>query len=400
MSKARKNEKIEEEEEEAYEESPKEDSIAEFPAIVLPKPISEKADNLSDRHKLTDKERKQLMEILNAQYLKNIVNAGEAVGMVAAQSLGEPGTQLTLRTKHYAGAAEVSVGSGIQRVEEIVDGRTRAKYPVMTIKLIEALKKDKKKAEALAKNLIDIRVDDVVTAEEDFDKKMITLTLREERMKEKGLDPKEMLGKVKENVEKGNVAKRANTLQISFAKNSKLRDIRKVLLKLMNKRISGIAGIEKTIVVEDKETREYVIKTRGTNLKAVLRMEEIDVRYTTTNDIAEIARVLGIEAARYCIANELHGTLKENNIAVDIRHIMLIADLITFTGEIAGTVRTGIIRSKESPFAKAAFEETANHLLDAAFKGEKELLLGVVENIIVGQPIRIGTGTVKLIMKE
>lgn len=399
MPKAKKSEN-KEDEEEVIEEMSKEESVAEFPKLGLPKPIIDKAESISEKHKLNDKEKLELIEILNKQYFKNVVNAGEAVGMVAAQSLGEPGTQLTLRTKHYAGAAEVSVGSGIQRVEEIVDGRTRAKYPVMTIKLIDALKNDRKKADALAKNLIDIRVDDVVTAEEDFDKKMIVLTLREERMKEKGLDPEEMLGKVKDNVEKGDVAKRGNTLQISFAKNSKLRDIRKFLLKLMNKRISGIAGIEKTIVIEDKNTGEFLIKTRGTNLKAVLRMEEIDIKNTTTNDIAEIAKVLGIEAARYCIANELHNTLKENNIAVDIRHIMLIADLISFSGEIAGTVRTGIMRAKESPFAKAAFEETANHLLDAAFKGEKELLLGVVENIIVGQPIKIGTGTVKLIMKE
>jgi len=97
---------------------------------------------------------------------------------------------------------------------------------------------------------------------------------------------------------------------------------------------------------------------------------------------------------------ELSRVLKENNIAIDVRHIMLLADLMTFDGSIRGIVRTGITREKSSPFARAAFEETVKHLLDAAFAGQLETLDGVVENIIVGQPIKVGTGLVNLVMKS
>jgi DNA-directed RNA polymerase subunit A" len=99
------------------------------------------------------------------------------------------------------------------------------------------------------------------------------------------------------------------------------------------------------------------------------------------------------------VVEELKKVLDDNGINVDIRHIMLLADLMTWSGEIKGIVRTGITKGKASPFARAAFEETTKHLLDAAFKGEVETLNGVVENIIVGQPIKVGTGIVELIMK-
>ena len=136
------------------------------------------------------------------------------------------------------------------------------------------------------------------------------------------------------------------------------------------------------------------------NLKTIIKMPEVDGARTTTNDIKEIGRVLGIEAARNAIVKELHDVLVvRNDINVDIRHIMLLADLMTYDGDVKGIVRSGITRGKTSPFARAAFEETTKHLLDAAFKGEREMLQGVVENIIVGQPIRVGTGIVKLVMK-
>ena len=170
------------------------------------------------------------------------------------------------------------------------------------------------------------------------------------------------------------------------------------LVKILRKRVQGISGIEKTIVTE--KNGEPVIQTAGTNLKAILRKKEIDETRTTTNDIAEIAKVLGIEAGRRAIVDELYKTLDENDIRIDIRHIILLADVVSFSGEIKGTVRTGIMREKTSPFARAAFEETVKHLLNAALQGEREELQGVVENIIVGQPVKVGTGRVELVMKR
>ena len=187
-------------------------------------------------------------------------------------------------------------------------------------------------------------------------------------------------------------------LIIQFPKEFSLLKIRNEVLKLMRKKLQGVTGIEKTIVVE--ENGEYIIRTLGTNLKAMLKRKEVDSYRTTTNDVMEISKVLGIEAGRAAIVNELCKTLAENDIKVDTRHLLLIADVLTFAGEIRGTVRTGVMRFKSSPFARAAFEETVKHLFDAALYGETEPLQGVVENIIVGLPVKVGSGRVELIMKE
>ncbi len=364
----------------------------------LPEKVLEKIFKEASERKLGEKEIKKVVEAACREYERNVVQSGEAVGIVAAQSLGEPGTQLTLRTKHFAGAAEVSVGSGIQRVEEIVDGRSKTKYPTMTIYLREGLAKNRAKAEKFAQSLIDIRGEEVLTLKEDFSSKTVELELIEDKVKEKNLDKGELIDKIKGLVQKGKASKRGNKIIISFPKNYPLLKIRNELVKILRKRVQGVSGIEKTILIE--KNGEFVIHTVGTNLKAILRKHEVDPTRTITNDIAEISKVLGIEAGRTAIIKELYNTLKENGILIDIRHIMLLADVITFSGEIKGTVRTGIMREKNSPFARAAFEETVKHLLNAALIGEREELQGVVENIIVGQPIKIGTGTVELVMRE
>ncbi|MBI4044934.1 MAG: DNA-directed RNA polymerase subunit A'' [Candidatus Diapherotrites archaeon] len=364
---------------------------------VIPELMQKEFDAFVKEQKLSEKESRVFFEEVSKKYSSIQVEPGEAVGIIAAQSLGEPGTQLTLRTKHYAGAAEVSVGSGIQRVEEIVDGRSKARYASMTIYLSkEGFNWTEKKVDEFAASLIDVRVTDVVKITEEFWKTRFTIELLPNEMKERNVSEEILLDKI-EKLLKLKHRKKDNSLEFAF-KDEPLLKIRKNLNKLLNTRVQGVKGIDKTIV--EKGTAEPVIRTRGTNLKAVLKMPEIDVARTTTNDIKEISRVLGIEAGRTAVMQELVKVLKDNSIAVDQRHIMLLADLMSFDGEIKGIVRTGITRTKTSPFARAAFEETVKHLLDAAFKGEKELLQGVVENIIAGQPIKVGTGTVELLMKN
>jgi len=363
----------------------------------LPKNVFDSAIEHSKKHNLSEAKQNELIESLKEKYESIKVEPGEAVGIIAAQSLGEPGTQLTLRTKHYAGAAEVSVGSGIQRVEEIVDGRSKAKYPSMTIYLNEPFKANADDADLFARSLIDVRMSDVLKIDEDFTKLTGKIIVLEEECDARNVNVKELIEKIEKTV-KLDLRKRTNELHFSIEKKDGFIKTRKQLLKLMNSRVQGVRGVEKTIV--SKENEEYVIKTRGTNLKAVLKLQEVDGARTTTNDIKEISRVLGIEAGRMAIINELNKTLVDNGINVDIRHMILLADLMTYDGQIRGIVRTGITREKSSPFARAAFEETTKHLLEAAFTGEKELLQGVVENIIVGQPIKVGTGIVSLIQKD
>lgn len=365
--------------------------------LPLPKSISDQIALVVERRKTGKQKADLLAKHVEEKYKELMVEPGEAVGIIAAQSLGEPGTQLTLRTKHYAGAAEVSVGSGIQRVEEIVDGRSKAKYPTMSIFLKPLLAKDKGKAERFAKSLIDVRFSDISEMSEDFSAKRVLVSLLPEKIKERGLDERELIDKLKKGLKNAKARQRKLSVDFVFSKREPLLRIRRNFLKLLNSRIHGTRGIEKVLVVW--ENGEFVIKTSGSNLKAILKLPEVNVQKTITNDIMEVSDVLGIEAGRTMIFNELRKTLDENGILVDLRHLMLLADMMTFGGRIKGIVRTGITREKKSPFARAAFEETVKHLLDAAFRGERDELLGVVENIIVGQPVMVGTGRVEVIMK-
>jgi DNA-directed RNA polymerase subunit A" len=162
--------------------------------------------------------------------------------------------------------------------------------------------------------------------------------------------------------------------------------------------LRGVEGI--TRVVVKKEGDEYVIYTEGSNLSKILEMEEVDKHRTITNDIVEIERVLGIEAARRAIIDEAVKTLEEQGLEVDVRHIMLVADMMTCTGRIRQVGRHGISGEKPSFLARAAFETTVQHLLDASLRGERDELKGVIESVIAGQTVPLGTGTVDLMMGE
>jgi len=129
-----------------------------------------------------------------------------------------------------------------------------------------------------------------------------------------------------------------------------------------------------------------------------LDIEGIDPTRTVTNHIHEIAKTLGIEAARNVIIKEAMGVLEEQGLDVDIRHVMLVADIMTVTGEVRQIGRHGISGEKSSVLARAAFEITVPNIVEASIKGESDPLKGVTENVIVGQSIPIGTGLVDLYM--
>ncbi|RLI52882.1 MAG: DNA-directed RNA polymerase subunit A'', partial [Candidatus Thorarchaeota archaeon] len=176
--------------------------------------------------------------------------------------------------------------------------------------------------------------------------------------------------------------------------NENYRELRRISEDVKNIKIKGIDGIRRAII--RREGEEYVIYTEGSNFKEVLKVEGVDTSRTITNDIQAIYEVLGIEAARNAIINEAHNTLQEQGLNVDIRHIMLVADLMTSTGTIRPIGRQGVSGEKSSVIARAAFEITVDHLLGASRRGEGDDLKGVAENIIVGQPIKLGTGSVEL----
>lgn len=366
----------------------------------LPQTILEKINKYAESKKLSADKKKKLLEIVKKKYNDGLVVPGDAVGLIAAQSIGEPGTQLTLRTKHYAGSLEVSVGQGIQRVIEIVDGRSSAKYPSMTIYLDKDYFKGKKEKdiENFCNSLVDIKVKDVGVFTENFTDRTVSFRIDDEKMQQINKKPEELMDMIYEKIEDTYTSKRftSNKQQINFHfdNNTQLYAIRKAILAWNKIPLSGVKGLEKAVLF--KEGNEFIIKTKGSNLKEVLKTEGIDTYKTTTNDIFEIYKLFGVEAARESIVRELKYTFDTNGISISTRHIYILADIMTVNGNVRGVVRTGITGKKKSPFARAAFEETIKHIIDASFNGDKENLVGITENIIVGQPISAGTGIVRL----
>ncbi len=315
-------------------------------------------------------------------YKKALVTPGEAVGTVAAQSIGEPGTQMTLRTFHYAGVAELSVPLGLPRLIEIIDAKRTPKNSITIIFIEEKHSKDKKFVDDIADKLRERFLPDVCDINIDVKNKELVIKTSDN-------EAKKILEKLTEEKMKGN--------RLVIKKKS-LSDLKKLKDKLDKKRLGGIKSIKRVFVRQLND--EYVIYTEGSNLKGFLGIKGVDDRRTTTNDILQIYETLGIEAARNAIIKEALEVLKDQNLDVDIRHIMLVADQMTVGGEVQAVGRQGISGTKESVLARAAFEETEKHILNAALYGEVDLLEGVAENIIVGQPIPIGTGTVELAVKN
>lgn len=344
------------------------------------------------RRDLSDDELEELILKVQAAYDRAYVEAGEAVGTVAAQSVGEPGTQMTMRTFHYAGVAELNVTLGLPRLIEIVDARKKISTPTMDIYFDEN-NQDEEIVKKLANYIGKTNINDIL---EDFNLNYADMRVEAVIDKKKVEDKRLNYDKIIQNVEK-NFKKaiiKDNKIIVEPTKDS-IRELRLLADKVRDLQISGIKGIGKVII---RKEDEWIIHTEGSNLGDVLKIEGIDKVRTTTNDIHEIETVLGIEAARNSIINEAQRTLSEQGLSVDVRHIMLVADLMTSEGVVKSIGRHGISGEKSSVLARAAFEETGKHLLHASIRGEVDDLSGIIENIIIGQPIPLGTGSVGIKM--
>ena len=363
--------------------------------MSLPPAIVEDAKKYAEEKGMSDEEFRQFLKAVEKYYKEHKIETWEAVGIIAAQSLGEPATQATLRTFHMAGAAEVSVASGMDRILEIVDGLKKIKTPVMYIYLVEPYNKDEKKARRLARSLEEIVVSDIAEVKEDFVKKIITIVFNEKEMKRRGVSKEEVIKKI-ETKAKGELDKKGNYV-IKLPKDITLMEIRKLSQTIEKLQVSGVKGIKRALA--KKSGDEWMIMTSGSNLKAVLKRPEVDHTRTYSNVIHEVAEVLGIEAARYLIVEELYAAYKGAKLLVDKRHLALVADAMTAKGVVMPIGRTGIAGRKGSVLARAAFEETNKHLVEASIWNEVDHLKGIAENLIVGLPIKAGTGRVKLKMK-
>lgn len=349
----------------------------------------------AERHDLKAKELEELVTRIKKAYERAKVEDGEAVGTVAAQSVGEPGTQMTMRTFHYAGVAELNVTLGLPRLIEIVDARKKISTPTMAIYFEEEYKTDEEFIKKIANQIGKSNMNDILKSFNlNYADMNIVVELDLEKIEDKRLDLDDIMKRIEKAFKKVEID---NNILSFEPPSPSIRELRLLADKVRDLQISGVKSIGKVVI--SKEGTEWVIHTEGSNLGSVLKMEGIDKFRTSTNDIHEIEKVLGIEAARNSIILEAQNTMEEQGLTVDVRHIMLVADMMTADGSVKSIGRHGISGEKASVLARASFEETGKHLLRASIRGEIDHLTGIIENIIIGQPIPLGTGSVGVVMK-
>ncbi|MCS4540863.1 MAG: DNA-directed RNA polymerase subunit A'', partial [Euryarchaeota archaeon] len=306
-------------------------------------------------------------------------------------------THNTMRTFHYAGVAEINVTLGLPRLIEIVDARKTPSTPMMTIYLEENISKNLEKAKKVAKEIERVTIANVAkNIEVDFSEFRVVVELDEDRLKAHELTIDEIVEHIEKTIEES-VHVRTNRIFIKLKK-ATAQEMRRLVTKIKEMRLKGVEGIRR--IVLRKEINQYIIYTEGSNLADVLKIPGVDASRTYTNDINEVEEVLGIEAARNATIQEAIKTLDEQGLTVDLRHIMLVADMMTVDGRVKSIGRHGVSGEKASVLARASFEVTVDHLLNASLRGESDNLAGVIENVIVGQPVSLGTGTVELVMRQ
>ena len=329
-------------------------------------------------------------------YNKAKVEPGQADGIITAQSIGEPGTQMTLRTFHFAGIKERNVTLGLPRLIELVDARKKPVTPTMDIYLDAESKNSREKAIEVARNVLQTKVSALIADSETDYATEIKLILSENRLRERGCSIAEVEAALSSN-KKFKMETTGELITLKLVEESDTATVIAIRNKVLNTTVKGVPDIERVTLVQKDD--EWVIQTTGSNVAKVLEVKGIDKTNVRTNNVFEIAGTLGIEAARNALINELNGTLEDQGLEVDDRYIMLVADLMCSRGYMQQIGRHGIAGTKDSVLARAAFEITVPTIAHAALGGEIEQLKGITENVIVGSNIPIGSGTVDLYMQ-
>jgi len=331
---------------------------------------------------------------ISERHLGGQVAPGEAIGVVTAQSFGEASTQMVLNVFHAAGVAEMQVTQGLPRLIEILDARKLPKTPTMEIYL-DKDHNNEKDARVVAEKIKEVKLKEIVSEIGiDFGAKKIKIGVDGKALRSAhiGLDKVvEVLG------EKGfSVKKLSDGLVLNMEKED-FKFIYKTKEKIKEVILTGVKKISQVLVV--KRGRDFVILTAGSNLKEMLDFKGVDADRVLSNDLHEVANVLGIEAARQLVINEINKVIGSQGLAVDGKHAMLVADMMASSGVVKGITRMGIIADKNSVLAKAAFETAVKQFVQATKTGKKDRLASVIENIILNQPVPVGTGLPGLLVK-
>ena len=373
---------------------------------------------------------KTQLDLLLAEALKKCtiayVEPGEAVGAIGAQSISEPGTQMTLKTFHFSGISSMNVTLGVPRLKEIINGAKIISTPIITAKLeqdnnkvaarvvkagiekttLGEVSKYMKEVYAPGSCYVSIELD--LVAIEQLKLNIDASSVRTAILKgTRGVTKLPVLRCLKEKdvlVKKGSTSKfRVKVPDVKIGNSTTLTYFAMQMLKsaLPNVIVQGIPSVNRAVINEmSKDGKStYNLLVEGYGLQDVMGSPGIDGRHTTTNHVLEIEQVLGVEAARTQISAEISYIMNAYGIGIDSRHLLLLSDVMTFKGEVLGITRFGVSKMRESVLMLASFEKTTDHLFDAAVRSRTDQVVGVSECIIMGMPIPVGTGLPSLLWK-
>ncbi|RCN46647.1 RNA polymerase Rpb1, domain 5 [Ancylostoma caninum] len=343
---------------------------------------------------------------------KAIAEPGTAVGAIGATSIGEPSTQMTLKSFHFAGVASMNIVQGVPRINEIINAVRAISTPIITAKLANI--RDEELARQVISRIGATTLGEICDYIEEIympDNTFLLLKLNMRRIRILHLEV--TLATVVQSVLHTKCLVPIRASQITTVGKSMMvirpptdtrfnvciaiqlmkKDIQKVVVK-------GLANVKRCIIsTNERRGGEHRFIAEGTDFRGVLSELGIDGRFTNFNNPVIVSEVLGIEAARSCIINEIMATMEAHGVMLDKRHVMLLADAMTYRGEVLGMTRNGLMKMKDSVLSLASFEKTVDHLFEAAFYSQRDPVLGVSESIILGNPIPVGTGMFKLHQK-
>ncbi|MFH8080428.1 MAG: DNA-directed RNA polymerase subunit A'' [Candidatus Aenigmatarchaeota archaeon] len=365
-----------------------EDYLDDFPAN-----LKEEVERVITQRKLNEEQQIKLIEEVKREYYKNMFQPGEAIGILVAQSISEPATQMTMRTYHFAASAGIQVTLGLPRLIEIFDARKEPTTPMMTIYL-KPKHNTKEAAEEFSKKIKEKKVKYFATE--------VTTDLTNKKIKINfGKITKEEMDEIVERLQKllkgYQVKPHTNSITIEPKQDISIKELEKLKRKVLASYVSGVENVKNAVVV--KEGNDWVVKTLGSNLEKIFQLEEVDFTRTYSNNFHEVEKILGIEAARTILIREINNTLKQQGLNVDERHITLVADIMCFTGEVRPVGRYGVAGTQSAVLSRAGFEETIKHLVRASVRNEVDEFEGIFDNVMINQQVPVGTGMFELIGK-
>jgi len=288
----------------------------------------------------------------------------------------------------------MQITQGLPRLIEILDARKQPSTPLMEV-FLDKENNNEKDSRIVAEKIREVKLREIASEIKiDFTNKKIEIMLDAKALKgvHVGAD------KISDRLHEKGFKVKTNDLKISMAVDDlDFKAIYKFKEKLKDTIISGVKDISQVVV--SNRGKDYVILTLGSNLKDILEVKGVDKSRTRSNDIHDVSNVLGIEAARQTIIDEIRAVLESQGLDINERHSKLVADAMTSSGVVKGVTRMGIISEKASILARATFETPDKQFVNATIQGGRDELCSVIENILLNQPVPVGTGLPGLLVK-